>query len=242
MKKIFLTSLLFLTIIFGCNKEGGIDVVTNECLHPIPTKIPPRGIIYANFLEVTYQQSHCGYLPLGKKNYWVYLDSAFDYNTGQFLNTYIDTLRFVKTYRGTDSIVWWYPDLYSLNFPPYNKGFPDFVYSTDTVLYTISNGGGPGGAPTAKWFSTFYTDSIHSFQLWDDTGGYLESLGYKVYSTITVPAGNLANASSVGAKTVNGPVPLSVSTSPAAFSAAASVLKDPAATAVSTMSFFSSAA
>ena len=53
----------------------------------------------------------------------------------------------------------------------------------------------------------------------------------------TVPAGSLANASSVGAKTVNGPVPFSVSTSPAAFSAAVSVLKLPAATAVSTMSF-----
>lgn len=67
------------------------------------------------------------------------------------------------------------------------------MYSTDSVLYTISNGGGVGSTPTAKWFSNFYTDSIHSFQLWDDTGGYLESLGYKVYATITVPAGNFEN-------------------------------------------------
>jgi hypothetical protein len=44
------------------------------------------------------------------------------------------------------------------------------------------------------------------------------------------------------AKTVNGPAPLSVSTSPAASSALASVWKEPAATAVSTMSFFSGAA
>lgn len=195
MKNIFLTSLLFLPIIFGCNKDSGINVVTNECIHPTPTKIPPRSYNFSTTfpLEITYQQSHCGYLPLGKKNYWVYLDSAFDYNTGQFLNTYIDTLRFVKTYRGTDSIVWWFPDLYSLKFPPYNKGFPDYLYSTDTALYTISTGGGPGGTPTAKWFSTLYTDSVYYFQFWDDTGLTFESFGYKVYSSITVPAGMFEN-------------------------------------------------
>ncbi len=54
-----------------------------------------------------------------------------------------------------------------------------------------------------------------------------------------MPSGNLANASSVGANTVNGPSPLRVSIRPAASSAAASVENWPAATAVSTMSFFS---
>ncbi len=52
----------------------------------------------------------------------------------------------------------------------------------------------------------------------------------------TVPAGSLANAASVGANTVNGPSPFKASTRSAALSAAASVLKVPAATAVSTMS------
>ncbi len=51
----------------------------------------------------------------------------------------------------------------------------------------------------------------------------------------SVPAGSLAKASSVGANTVNGPGPFSVSTSPAAFTAATRVLNFPA-TAVSTMS------
>src|ERR1700683_3922492 len=55
----------------------------------------------------------------------------------------------------------------------------------------------------------------------------------------TVPAGNLAKASSVGAKTVKGPLPFRVSTRPAGWSAAARVLKEPAAMAVSTMSFLS---
>src|SRR6187399_1302994 len=56
-------------------------------------------------------------------------------------------------------------------------------------------------------------------------------------SDSTVPAGSLAKASSVGANTVNGPAPFSVVTRSAAVSAAASVLNEPAATAVSTMSF-----
>ena len=56
-------------------------------------------------------------------------------------------------------------------------------------------------------------------------------------SVSTVPFGSLANASSVGANTVNGPFPCSVSISPAALSAAARVLNDPASTAVVTISF-----
>ena len=51
-----------------------------------------------------------------------------------------------------------------------------------------------------------------------------------------MPAGSAAKASSVGAKTVNGPLPWSVSTRPAALAAASSVLKVPAPSAVATMS------
>ena len=58
----------------------------------------------------------------------------------------------------------------------------------------------------------------------------------------TVPLGSFAKASSLGAKTVNGPSPLRVSTSPAAVSAVANVLKFPLLTAVSTMSFLESSA
>ena len=57
-----------------------------------------------------------------------------------------------------------------------------------------------------------------------------------------VSFGNLAKASSLGAKTVKGPSPLSASMSPAAVSAAANVLKFPLLTAVSTMSFLLSSA
>ena len=57
-----------------------------------------------------------------------------------------------------------------------------------------------------------------------------------------VPFGNLANASSVGANTVKGPSLFNVFTRSAALTAATRVLKLPALTAVSTMSFFASAA
>eukprot|EP00913_Durusdinium_trenchii_P028291 g26519.t1 len=53
-----------------------------------------------------------------------------------------------------------------------------------------------------------------------------------------VPFGSLRNAASVGANTVNGPLPFSVFTRSAAFTAVTSVLNEPAETAVSTMSFF----
>ena len=56
-------------------------------------------------------------------------------------------------------------------------------------------------------------------------------------SDSTVPSGSLANASSVGAKTVNGHSLFSVATRSAAVTAATSVLNMPASTATSTMSF-----
>src|SRR4051794_38110234 len=52
----------------------------------------------------------------------------------------------------------------------------------------------------------------------------------------SVPAGSAAKAASVGAKTVKGPSPWSVPTSPAAVAAARRVLNDPASVAVATMS------
>src|SRR5829696_1122396 len=55
-------------------------------------------------------------------------------------------------------------------------------------------------------------------------------------SASTVPSGSAAKASSVGAKTVYGPAPLSVSTRPAAVAAASNVLNEPASVATSTMS------
>src|SRR6478735_2184077 len=51
-----------------------------------------------------------------------------------------------------------------------------------------------------------------------------------------VPAGSAAKAASVGANTVKGPLPCSVSTSPAAVAAVRRVLKEPASVAVWTMS------
>jgi hypothetical protein len=63
------------------------------------------------------------------------------------------------------------------------------------------------------------------------------SLSLSASSAVTVPSGSFANAASVGAKTVNGPGPDSVSTRPAAFTAVTSVLKLPASAATCTMFF-----
>src|SRR6185503_16953090 len=56
-------------------------------------------------------------------------------------------------------------------------------------------------------------------------------------SVSTVPAGSLSKAELTGANTVNGPLPFNVSTSPAAFTAATSVVWSAELTALSTMSF-----
>ena len=52
-----------------------------------------------------------------------------------------------------------------------------------------------------------------------------------------MPAGNLANASLVGANTVKGPAPFNVSTRPAAFTAATKVVWSAEPAALSTISF-----
>src|SRR4029078_8039051 len=57
----------------------------------------------------------------------------------------------------------------------------------------------------------------------------------------SVPAGSARNASSVGANTVKGPLPWSVSTRPAAVAAVRRVLNDPAAVGVPTMSLAAAA-
>ena len=57
-----------------------------------------------------------------------------------------------------------------------------------------------------------------------------------------MPAGSAAKAASVGANTVKGPLPWSVSTRPAALTAVSRVLNEPASVAVSTMSLVMAAA
>src|SRR5271165_3753355 len=77
---------------------------------------------------------------------------------------------------------------------------------------------------------TWYVSTATSFSLFS---------GLSRFST--VPAGSLAKASSVGAKTVKGPLPFKVSTSPAAFTAATRVLNCPAPAATPKMVFCSAA-
>src|SRR3954447_590387 len=91
--------------------------------------------------------------------------------------------------------------------------------------------------------------AVVSFTTWSEVTLPLTTWYSRIFLTAsgslsrpsTVPAGSLAKASSVGANTVYGPAPLRVSTSPAAVAAVSRVLNEPAAVAVSTMSFIAAA-
>src|SRR6185437_3819750 len=78
-------------------------------------------------------------------------------------------------------------------------------------------------------FATWYSKTARSFAL-------------SLPSAFNVDRGTLANAASVGAKTVYGPFAWSALASPAFFTSDVSVLNFPAATAVSTMFFVGLAA
>lgn len=135
---------------------------------------------------VQYDQSHCGYLPLGKNNYWVYRDSLFDYLTGQLQSTLIDTLRFKKTYQSEDSIIWWEPAATLLY-----KGYFDKVYSIDTTVYIMSPGSFGWRWPIPIFFPTGVDSSAKMYR-WDDVF-FTYTIGKKLNTNVTVPAGSFSN-------------------------------------------------
>ncbi|HNU87481.1 MAG TPA: hypothetical protein PKJ94_04300 [Ferruginibacter sp.] len=192
MRNSFFIGLVILVVIFGCKK----DYTSNKaegCTHPTPTKVPKTFYnLGANPMpEVQYQQSHCGYLPLGKNNYWVFLDSMFDYQTGQFQYSVIDTLRFTKTLQTYDSIIWWVPEF--SNYTTDYKGYYDRMYSTDSTLYTLSEGAF-GYKQTVIWGRILVTDSVYSRPRWSDAGMF-ECTDLKLHSPVVVPAGTFTDCS-----------------------------------------------
>ena len=93
--------------------------------------------------------------------------------------------------------------------------------------------------PSAAWIMTFSPSTVAACWSWltsaavvgagdDVVGEYHAQLVGVGQQAIQRARREFGEASSVGAKTVNGPGPLSVSTSPAALSAVASVVKCPA--------------
>jgi hypothetical protein len=178
--------ILLLQILFAVSackrnitiKDTPCQIIDSNCVHS--TKIPAfcPAIILP---EIDNSQKHCGILPISKKNYWIYLDSLFDI-TGQFTQIKIDTLRFIKAHMSPDSITWW-----STNNT--FKGFLQYSYSTDSVLYTL--GTNWGGKPVVKWFHYMNTDSTSENCNYTDHPTICEAK--KLYQAVIVPAGKFNN-------------------------------------------------
>jgi hypothetical protein len=187
MKKNFILLFFAILVIYACKKDNK-PLETEQCTYPIPTRVPRTFYDVANQLpEIQYNQSHCGYLPLSKENYWVFQDSVFDDNTGQFISTAIDTLRFNKTFQSNDSIVWWKPN----NDFALLKGFYTRMYSTDSVLYAL-NQGAFGSKQTLKWCYQLNVDSVSDPCIWSDAGR-MECVGKKLNSPVVVLAGSFTD-------------------------------------------------
>ena len=170
-------------LISGCKRNDAIiknpdsQPVVRNCI--TSTQIPP-GYPLSSLNLIDYNNSHCGYMPLGKKNFWVYLDSIYD-NNGLFMETRLDTLRFIKTYQSPDSIIWWTPNTFI--------GFLKYNYSTDSALYTLGSRWGYG--LSLKWVYSISTDSTREDCAYSDYP--TECKAWKINNPVIVPAGTFQN-------------------------------------------------
>ena len=194
MKKITIYFLSVLTVVsLSCQRER--SEVFTTCVQSSQT---PSGYQSSDFVEVNYNQNHCGYLPLGKKNYWIYLDSSFS-ASGQFQNSFLDTVRFTKTFRTPDGIIWWSTDgpqsVVSL------AGYPKYNYSTDSIVYgtTIYHVGMAG----CKWFYSIGNSSLQSENI---SYSDLSSPCYaqRITTSVQVPAGSFSDCTFFNKKLVYG--------------------------------------
>jgi hypothetical protein len=114
----------------------------------------PSGRSYAADSVVSYDcnESHCGFLPLSDKNYWVYEDSFFI--DGVFNRVQIDTLRYTQNYLSIkDNLVWWKGNIF--------LGIPETIYSSDSALFNLTKRNfAPNIMDAKKEFALFPGDSI----------------------------------------------------------------------------------
>lgn len=146
-----------------------------------PQLINPAGRSYAtdSVIETVCSENHCGLLPLGSRNYWVYLDSFF--TNGIFDRVQTDTLRFNRNYLSlADSLIWWQPNL--------EAGYPELLYTNDSTLFKMEgrffNTGMEDVRPEFMLFSGDSTRYISSFS---DMAAICRSL--KVQESVSTPAG-----------------------------------------------------
>jgi hypothetical protein len=180
MQKWLFPLFIFVVCIAGCKKQAA----TRQAACTISTQIP-GGYNTSSFTEVTYNQNHCGYLPLGKNNYWIYLDSVFDAN-GQFQRSFLDTIQFSKTFQTPDGLIWWSLDRQSGMINNY-AGYPMYNYSTDSIAYGTAFAW--DGRSGKKWFYAIGNSSSQSEWI-----GYSDADSHcyaqRISTPVQVPAGS----------------------------------------------------
>jgi hypothetical protein len=177
-----LLSLFTGSILFAaCKKTDymlNIPVAKQECELQTAN---PSGKSYASDSVVTYNctSNHCGIMPLGSKNYWIYQDSIF--TDGVFLKTQMDTLRFTFQKQSlTDGLVWWQSNI--------EVGLPQWLYASDSSFF----GSGRQNVyyrhkRCKKEFGLFAGDSIRYQTSFEDAAAIGKSL--KLKSPVSTAAG-----------------------------------------------------
>jgi hypothetical protein len=169
--------MLISVLCFFCKKESkNISANGNEtCLKNSAIPVGPFTPV-----NTDYNKNHCGYLPLGKKNYWVYVDSVF--NATGFQYAKIDTVRFDVTSITSDSTIWWSQST------PTSVMYPRYLYSMDSTTYVLA---GAWGYNATKWFYSIPLDSTNEDCRSTDVSSFC--IAKKMTSPVIVPAGSFTN-------------------------------------------------
>lgn len=126
----------------------------------------------------------CGVMPLGKSYQWIYTDSLFD-NNGQFVRIEFDTVKVVLAVQSpADNSIWW--KITSRRY----KGLPNYVYTTDSVVYAMDLPYNSNGATLKAypWLQVVPQDSVRKTNMLSDMG-YIETIK-KLQQATTVPVGS----------------------------------------------------
>lgn len=188
MKTTFVLLLTGMIFLASCKKEKEFNPVqTGEETSKgcILQKGNPSGSSY-NSSEVepfTCTSSHCGLMPLNRKNYWIYLDSF--YNNGSFVSARYDTLRFTQNWRSTsDGLIWWESNI--------EIGLPQVIYANDSAIFKLEDRMFTEDMLDVRKELTLFTgDSTRYITSFSDNAAICRSL--KISSPMTTKAGQFSD-------------------------------------------------
>jgi hypothetical protein len=147
----------------------------------IPQIEDPTGRSYSSdsVVATSCTDNHCGLLPLGGRNYWIYEDSVFD--NGVFVKVKYDTLRYVFSWKSlSDGLIWWQGNV--------SVGLPDKLFSNDSSIFLLANRLFiPGIMDAKKEYSLFAGDSIKYLTSFEDNAAQGRSV--RIHTPIETPAG-----------------------------------------------------